>query len=73
MWRVRTLLPAACLATVVATGMLASAAAWAQDNVPPQPSLTRTPKPWVGYAIMFLLLVLVLGVSLMPSKRGHQD
>jgi hypothetical protein len=60
-------------ATVTAVALLAPIAAWAQDNVPPPPSLSRTQKPWLGYAVMFLLLAVVVSVSLMPSKRGHQD
>lgn len=48
------------------------AIALAQDN-PDPPNLSRTPAPWLGYVIMFVLLALVVGVSLMPSKRGHQD
>lgn len=39
----------------------------------PQPSLRRSPPPWLGLLVMALLLAVVLGVSLMPSKRGHQD
>ena len=43
-------------------------------TAPPQPSpLQSAAPPWVGFFFMGLLLALVLGVSLMPSKRGHQD
>ena len=43
-------------------------------NVPPQPSPTQSSAPpWVGFLFMGLLLAVVLGVSLMPTKRGHQD
>ena len=42
-------------------------------TAPPQPSLTKSAPPWVGFIFMGVLLALVLGVSLMPSKRGHQD
>lgn len=48
------------------------AVAWAQD-APPQPTLSRTASPVLGYGIMVVLVVLVLGVSLLPAKRGHQD
>jgi hypothetical protein len=58
---------------VAALVLLAPAVAWAQDNVPPSPTLSRPSKPWVGFVVMFLLTALVLGVSLMPSKRGHRD
>lgn len=39
----------------------------------PQPTLKRVPAPWIGYLIIAVLLIMVLGVSLMPSKRSHQD
>ena len=73
MLRLRILSTSVARATVTALALLAPAVAWAQDNVPPPPTLSRTPKPWLGFAVMFLLVALVLGVSLMPSKRGHQD
>jgi hypothetical protein len=42
-------------------------------EAPPQPALSKTPPVWLGYLVMFVLLGVVLAVSLMPSKRGHQD
>jgi hypothetical protein len=39
----------------------------------PTPSLKKSPGAWLGILVMFLLLVAVLGVSLLPSKRSHQD
>lgn len=45
---------------------------WA-DTAAPNPSLKKAPAAWVGMLVMFILLILVLGVSLLPSKRGHQD
>ncbi len=43
-------------------------------NVPPQPAPSgSSAAPWVGFIFMGVLLALVLGVSLMPTKRGHQD
>ena len=57
---------------LAATAVLAPVTTLA--NAPPQPSpLQSAPQPWVGFFFMGLLLALVLGVSLMPSKRGHQD
>jgi len=55
------------------TTCLVPAIAWAQSSAPPAPGLRRTPAPWVGYLVIFVLLALVLAVSLIPSKRGHQD
>lgn len=65
----RVLSPAAMLLAVTAVHRLAVA----QEGAPPAPSLTRAPAPWLGYVIMFVLLALVLGVSLLPAKRGHRD
>jgi hypothetical protein len=44
-------------------------------NIPPSPGLTvKDGQPvWLGFLIMFCLLVVVMLVSLMPSKRSHQD
>jgi len=56
-----------------AAAVLVPAAAMAQESAPPVPTLSRSLPPWVGYIVMVILLVLVMGVSLMPSKRGHQD
>ena len=56
---------------LAAAAVLAPVAALA---APPQPSPTQSSAaPWVGFMFMGVLLALVLGVSLMPSKRGHQD
>ena len=57
---------------MLAAVLLPGAVTLAQEG-PPQPTLARGAAPWVGYAVMFLLVALVLGVSLLPSKRGHQD
>ena len=56
-----------------AAAFLLPAAALAQESVPLPPTLSRWLPPWLGYIVMVILLALVLGVSLMPSKRGHQD
>jgi hypothetical protein len=45
----------------------------AAASPPPEPSLRKTPAAWVGYGLMFIFFVIVVGVSLMSSKRGHQD
>lgn len=64
--------------TRVFWGMLAAllvcAAAQAQEVLPaPQPSLQKSPPAWLGLLVIFIMLVFVIGVSLMPSRRGHQD
>jgi hypothetical protein len=56
---------AACIAHAPA---LASAI-----GAPPPPALRRSAPVWLGYLIIFALLAMVVIVSLIPSKRGHQD
>jgi hypothetical protein len=65
-----TRLPVILLAVLAA--LVAVPAAFAQQ-APPVPKVNSTAAPWIGYAVMFLMLLLVLGISLLPSKRSHQD
>jgi hypothetical protein len=46
--------------------------AWA-DAPAPSPTLKKSPGAWIGILVMFILLALVVSVSLLPAKRGHQD
>ena len=46
--------------------------AWAQTAAP-QPTLRKFPAAWIGMAFMFVMLAIVVIISLMPSKRSHQD
>lgn len=39
----------------------------------PQPNARKVPPVWLGYLVIFGLLVVVMAVSMMPSKRSHQD
>lgn len=39
----------------------------------PDPDLRGTPSPLIGFFVMFVMLAIVVSISLMPSKRGHQD
>jgi hypothetical protein len=59
-------------AAVRVLAVTAPAVAWAQSG-PPQPNLKQTPPVWIGFLLMFVLLAAVMAVSLLPSKRGHQD
>ena len=53
---------------------LAAATALAQSaNTPPPADLNRTTSPLLGFGLMFLLTAIVVAISLMPSKRSHQD
>lgn len=62
-------------AVVAATLLALPTIALAQQvtAAPPEPRVTRTYPVFVGYIFMFLFIVIIVGVSLMPSKRAHQD
>jgi len=47
--------------------------AMVQAGAPPAPILKKSPPVWLGFLVMALLLIIVMFVSLMPSKRSHQD
>lgn len=57
----------------IVASLVPTAAALAQAAAPPQPALNRTTPVWIGYLIMFIMLAALVSVSLMPSKRSHQD
>jgi hypothetical protein len=40
---------------------------------PPEPNLRKTPAAWMGFMLMFLFFGIMVTISLMTSKRGHQD
>jgi len=42
-------------------------------TTPPEPSLRKPPAAWIGFMLMFLFFGVVVVISLMSSKRGHQD
>lgn len=46
--------------------------AMAQD-APPAPSLRKTAPIWLGLLLIGAMLVVIMIVSVMPSKRSHQD
>ena len=53
---------------------LAIAPASSAQDAPPQPNRSLTGiSPVAGYALMALAAAAIIGVSLMPAKRGHQD
>ena len=49
------------------------AVCWAQTVDVPDPTLRPQSAVWLGYAVMFGFAAAVIAVSLMPSKRSHQD
>ncbi|MBT4523990.1 MAG: hypothetical protein HOI88_00935 [Phycisphaerae bacterium] len=42
-------------------------------STPPEPSLRNFPAAWLGFGLMFMFFVVVVLISVMSSKRGHQD
>ncbi|MEM7228329.1 MAG: hypothetical protein AAF432_05870 [Planctomycetota bacterium] len=40
---------------------------------PPNPNIRKNPPAWVGFAVMAILVGVVIFISLLPSKRSHQD
>lgn len=40
---------------------------------PPEPNTLKPPAAWVGILVMTLFFGVVIMISLMSSKRGHQD
>jgi hypothetical protein len=64
-------------ARISMVGVVSMAALWPAialaQSAAPSPKLQKVPPVWLGYLVMFLLLAVVLAISLMPSKRGHQD
>tara|TARA_B100000674_G_C37828020_1_gene909123 strand:+ start:590 stop:817 length:228 start_codon:yes stop_codon:yes gene_type:complete len=50
------------------------AVAMPTNLAPPQPAANKnTPAVWVGILIMLLIVGVILTISLMPSRRSHQD
>jgi hypothetical protein len=41
--------------------------------VPPAPPLGKSDTPWTPIGVAVLLLLIIVGVNFIPSKRGHQD
>jgi len=40
---------------------------------PPDAQMLRNEPVWPGYVVIFVLGVVIVAISLMPSKRAHQD
>jgi heme A synthase len=72
MWSLRRLISRIGSLAIALTVVLWPVIALAQD-APPQPTLRRSPAPWVGLLIIVVLTGIIIAISLMPSKRGHQD
>jgi len=51
----------------------ATAAPVYAQKAAPMPNLSRSPSPLIGFGIIAVFAVLIVAISLLPSKRGHQD
>ena len=60
------------LTTFMVVLAMAPVIVWA-ETAAPSPNLKKAPPAWVGLGIMFILAALVVSISLLPAKRGHQD
>ena len=45
----------------------------AAQDAPDSPTLKASAPVWLGLLIIIGLLIVVMVVTIMPSKRGHQD
>ncbi len=61
------------LVAAVSMGGVTTSAAAQTTSAAPEPRVSRLYPVWVGYALTAVLGLGILGVSLMPSKRAHQD
>jgi hypothetical protein len=40
---------------------------------PRQPKIDSVPSPVIGYALLAVMAIVILSISLYPSKRAHSD
>jgi hypothetical protein len=61
-------------AAMFCLGLFAAAEAFAQRGIgPPRPEKPDEPPVYLYYGVLLVLGLLTIGVSLIPSKRGHLD
>lgn len=61
-------------ATMFCLGLFAAAEAFAQQGTgPPRPQRPDEPPTFIYYGAFAVLTLLTIGVSIIPSKRGHLD
>lgn len=61
-------------AAMFCLGIFAAAEAFAQSGTgPPRPQRPDEPPTFIYYGAFVVLALLTIGVSLIPSKRGHLD
>jgi len=59
--------------TAAVVPLVLTAVAAAQEQAPPQPTFEPKTSPVIGYLIIAVLFGIIVALSLMPSKRSHQD
>ena len=66
-------IPRWCVPGLAMVVMLFGALTPVVQAAPPAPSLRKELQPWMGIGLAVVLALVVLAVSIIPSKRGHQD
>lgn len=62
-----------CVAVPAAMAIPQDQPAAATPPAPPTPDKPDDPPVVLNYLTMLIILAVVIGASLIPSKRGHQD
>ena len=61
------------IAALLSIGMI-NATTLAASIHPHQPGANQNaPAPWVGMLLMFVIVGAIITISMMPSRRDHQD
>lgn len=73
--RVRATILAAAILLPATIALAQTPSAKNQPMTPPTPPTSQgtPPAPWSQWFLAVGLLVLIVGVNCIPSKRGHQD
>ncbi len=66
-------LGAAGLLAIASIGAVATPTFAQTTSAPDEPRVSKLYPVWVGYGLLTIFGLAILGVSLMPSKRAHQD
>jgi hypothetical protein len=60
--------------TAALAPLVVTAISSAQEQLaPPQPAFEPKTSPVIGYLVIAVLFGIIVALSLMPSKRSHQD
>ena len=76
MIRLRTIVSSLLLLGCTTAYAVAAQAPSAANAVlpPPTPGSNKdAPAAWVGMLLMFVIVAIIITISMMPSRRGHQD